>query len=90
MSTPQPEVVSDWAPADKTANHLELALTNQIIKSGNADDGQQLMALRDTFNPGGIIYVTPGQLRSLGQSVTDRDSPAGRLLAAASGKQSAL
>lgn len=80
MSTPQ--IVSDWAPADQSANHLELALTDQLIRNGGQQ--QQVLAIRDTHQPEQVIYVTPGQVQMFGKSVASQDSPPGRLLAAAS------
>lgn len=81
MSTPQPRIVSDWAATDQSTNHLEIALTDALVKGQNGQ--QQVMALRDTYNPGTVIFVTPGQIMSFARSTATQDSPAGRLLAAA-------
>lgn len=78
----QPNIVSDWAPADQSKHHLELALTDQLVR--NNGQQQQVIALRDTHAPDQVIYVTPGQVQSFGKSVSTLDSPPGRLLAAAS------
>lgn len=82
MSTPQqPKIVSDWAAADQSTNHLEIALTDALIR-GNGGQ-QQVMALRDTYRPEHVLFVTPGQIQAFARSTSTQDSPAGRLLAAA-------
>ena len=82
----QPQITSDWAPADSTPNRLEVALTDQIV-SGHGGNGQQkLIALRDTHSPGTVLYMTPGQLRSFTRQASESNSPVGRVLAEASSR----
>lgn len=86
MSQPTgtPQIVSDWAPADPSTNHLEVALTDRMIHNKAGNGQQQLVELRNSADPGRVIYVTPGEIRSFAQATQDRTSPLGKILAEAS------
>jgi len=81
----QPKIISDWTPADPSSNRLELALTDQMIRSQHAggDGGERVVALRDTHDTSKVLYVTPGQVRAFGMAATERSSPISNLLASA-------
>lgn len=79
MSTAQPQITGQWAPADHSQNRLECALTEQRTGNGNV----QLIAIRDTFDPTRMIYATPQQVKQFAQAVEDSTSQPGLVLLSA-------
>lgn len=78
----QPHIVGSWVTDDPSANHIELAQTDMQAKGSNGSE--QVLALRDTNDPGHIIYATQGQLRTFVESARQQDSQTARLLGAGS------
>jgi hypothetical protein len=79
----QPNITGPWTSDDDSQHRLELAITDQVAKSGNGSQGQPVLAMRDTAQPGQILYVTQGQLRQFMSSAQQPDSSTARVLAGA-------
>jgi hypothetical protein len=79
----QPRVVGSWVTDDTSAHHIELAQTDMKTGSG----GEPVLALRDTQDPGHIIYATQGQIRLFVQSAQKQDSRTAQLIGAGSARR---
>jgi hypothetical protein len=76
----QPHIVGSWVTDDKSANHLECALTDVTASGGNGQE--QVIALRDTAYPDNIIFATQGQLKRFVDSAQQQNSATARLVGA--------
>lgn len=82
-----PKITGPWTSDDTSQHRLELAITDQVAKAGNGQagqNGQRVLAMRDTAQPGQILYVTHGQLRAFMGSAQQQDSAVARVLSGAS------
>lgn len=59
MSTSrQFDITGNWTPADSTKNTLEIAQT----------DREDIVALRDSYDPQNVLFTTKNHVRNLAES----------------------
>lgn len=83
----QPNITGPWQSDDTSRHRLELAITDQVVKSsgsgspgGGQGNGQHVLAMRNAAEPGQILYVTERQLHTFLSSAQQKDSAVGRVL----------
>lgn len=80
----QPNITGPWQSDDTSQNRLELAITDQIVQgsqgSGGSSQSQHVLAMRNTAEPGNILYLSEGQLRKFMTTATQKDSAVARVL----------
>jgi hypothetical protein len=57
---PEYTITGPWVAAENSANHFEVARTNN----------EGVLAVRNTFAPTAVLYCTPNQLIGFGTAIT--------------------